>query len=501
MRTAPKVIVIGAGPGGLACAMQLAYHGCDVTVFEKQPYVGGRTSLLRLGDVRFDRGPTFLNMPHIVEKTFSLAGRSLHDYVRLVQLDPMYRLQFPDMHLDMTSDRAQMRATIEQHFPGNGEGYDRFFAQEERKFAKMAPLLQHKHDTLRDYIRLRFLRALPQMNVTQSLMERLGRYFTDERLQYAFTFQAKYLGMSPWECPAAFTILSYMEHAYGVHHPIGGMHQLPLAMERVLREHGGHVHTGVGVQRVITQGKRAIGVQLETGDRIQADYIVMNADFAYAANHLFEPGVLRTHTPKILLKKKFSCSAFMLYFVVKGDYTHLPHHTIVFSPDYRRNVTQITGTYTLPDEPSVYIHNPCTTDDTLAPAGYTALYVLAPVPNNRSHIDWDKTQPAFREVVLQTIARAGFADVSQNIVAETCITPDAWEHDMNIYAGATFSMGHQLSQMMYFRPHNRFGDVDRCWLVGGGTHPGSGLPTILESANITARGIMAQEQQSRGRDA
>jgi phytoene desaturase len=492
-----SIVVIGAGPGGLATAMQLAHAGYKVNVFEKQPFIGGRTSRLSLGDFHFDRGPTFLNMPQILEKTFAAAGRSMQDYLQMIALDPMYRLQFADLSLDATTNRERMGEAIEHLFPGNRAGYERFMQRESIRFAALAPLLQNKHDSLLDYLRPRFLRALPKLTVTQSLYDQLSLYFSDERLRLAFTFQAKYLGMSPWECPGAFTILSYMEHAYGVHHPIGGLNQIPDAMRRVLVEHGGKVHTSQGIKQIIVKNGRAIGVELESGDRVHADEVIINADFGFAASKLFAPGLLKRYAPAKLKRKTFSCSAFMLYLGLKKTHSHLPHHTILFSNDYKKNVQEITNTMQLSADPSVYIHNASVTDATLAPDNCSALYVLAPVPNNRSGIDWQRETPAFRQLLLQQIQKAGFVDVEANIVEEQCLTPADWEHHMYVYDGATFSMGHRLTQMMYFRPHNRFEEVEGCWLVGGGTHPGSGLPTILESANITARGIIEQSQNRR----
>ncbi|MCI3922524.1 phytoene desaturase family protein [Paenibacillus sp. TRM 82003] len=488
-----RVVVIGSGPGGMAAAMQLAAAGFRVDVFEKQPYIGGRTSLLQLGDYRFDRGPTFLNMPHILSDSFAAAGRRMEDVLPIAELvDPMYRLQFGDVALDATTRRDAMRERVERLFPGNGAGYDRFMVEERKKFEALAPLLRQKHDALTDYFRPTFLKALPRMNVTASLYDRLASYYTDERLRLAFTFQAKYLGMSPWECPGAFTILSYMEHAYGVHHPIGGLNRIPEAMRAVLETHGGAVHTGTGVKQVIVRDGRAVGVELDTGDRIAADEVVVNADFGFAASRLFAPGTLRKYAPERLRRKTFSCSTFMLYLGVNRTFETLPHHTVLFSDDYKKNVEEITRSMTLSGDPSVYIHNPSVTDDTLAPAGKSALYVLAPVPNNRSGIDWEREKGAFRELVLRQIRRAGFVGLEERIEVEACITPADWEDGMYVYEGATFNMGHRLSQMMYFRPHNRFEEVDGCWLVGGGTHPGSGLPTILESARITSRGVLAK---------
>ncbi|WP_281887251.1 NAD(P)/FAD-dependent oxidoreductase [Paenibacillus sp. YYML68] len=490
-----RIVIIGAGPGGLSAAMLLAAKGYSVDVLEQHHEVGGRTSPLQLGPYTFDRGPTFLNMPHILEDVFKEAGRSVHDYVTLKQLDPMYRLLFDDAPFYIYKDRGQMIREIGQMFPGNEDGYVKFMEREGKKLAALTPVLQNKHDSLLDYLRPKFLKALPQLTVGRTLYDCLSDYFDDERLRLAFTFQAKYLGMSPWDCPGAFSILSYMEHEYGISHPIGGVHKITEAMADVVREYGGRIHLGRGVKQLVLAGRKVKGVLTNDGDVIEADEVIVNADFAHAITKLVEPGTLRrtsSWTAERLARKSYSCSTFMLYLGLNRTYDQ-PHHTIMMPADYKRNVEEISRLKVLSDDPSIYVQNASVTDPTLAPPGHSALYVLAPVPNNFSGIDWEREKHSFRDKVLDKVERlAGFEGLRHHIEAEHMITPLDWEHKHRIYQGATFNLAHNLGQMLYFRPHNRFDELDGCWLVGGGTHPGSGLPTIMESARITARGIAAK---------
>ncbi|WP_270182090.1 phytoene desaturase family protein [Alkalihalobacillus sp. CinArs1] len=493
-----RVIVIGAGPGGLTAAMLLASKGYAVTIYEKQSFVGGRTSSFERQGYVFDRGPTFLNMPHILEEVFEQSGRNVHDYIDLVEVDPMYELKFGHMSFFPTRKREEMVEQIENLFPGNGEGYRRFMKEEKEKFEALMPILQNKHDSLFDYGRWRFLKALPKLTVTDSVYERLSTYFDDERLRLSFTFQAKYLGMSPWECPGAFTILSYMEHEYGIFHPIGGVNQICKAMARVIEEEGGSIHTGTAVKSILIDGSSVQGVELADGRKEYADEVIVNADFAHAVNHLFPEGKGKRYSPKKMERKKYSCSAFMLYLGVNKSYD-LSHHTVVFSGDYKKNVEEITKQKMLSEDPSIYIQNASVTDKTLAPEGKSSIYILAPVPNNFSLIDWEKHKDDFRRLVLNQIKeKTGFNDLEDHIEVEEMYTPTDWEYDMNVYKGATFNLAHNLPQMMFFRPPNQFKEFEHCWLVGGGTHPGSGLPTIMESARITTN-LLHQEniQQER----
>lgn len=496
MTSRRKAIIVGAGPGGLAAGMLLAGRGYEVTVYEKQSYVGGRTSRVELGEYRFDRGATFLMMPELLEELFTSVNRSLHDYVDLVELDPLYRLKFGDVSFEATSNRELMKERIEQYFPGNGEGYERFMKEEKVKFDRISPLLKRPIARLTDYIRSDVLKALPKLNAMDTVYGRLSKYYTDERLKYAFTFQAKYLGMSPWECPGTFSILSYLEHEYGLFHPIGGVNQICTAMAEVIREYGGKVETSCGVKKVLHRNGKAIGVQLENGERMDADHVVINADFATAMTHLFEPGELKKFTPERIARKKYSCSTVMLYLGIDGK-VDMPHHTVLFSDDYKKNVNEITKLGVLSDDPSIYVHNPGISDSTLAPQGKTALFVLMPVPNLTGETDWSEASGRVRERVLERLEQESeLSGISSRIEIEEMVTPQDWQDRFHVYQGATFNLAHSLDQMMHLRPHNRFEELGNCWLVGGGTHPGSGLPTIWESARISVKQLMEQDQRA-----
>ncbi|EZH67691.1 phytoene desaturase [Bacillaceae bacterium JMAK1] len=484
-----RIAVVGAGPGGLAAAMMLSSWGYHVDVFEKHGAVGGRASNFTIDDYRFERGPTFLSMPFILEELFASSGRVFSDYVQLERVDPMYDLIFPNLTFQPSSDPALTRTRIAEAFPGEEQGYDRFMKETGKKWERLLPVLQTEHRQLRDYVSKRAIKALPNLSIGRSLYDELSRFFTDERLKLSFTFQSKYLGMSPWKCPGAFSILSYMEHRYGVYYPIGGFQSIADAMKAIIEENGGNVFTHTEVSKVMTKNKKAIGISLSSGEAFHYDQVIVNADFGHAITQLFEEEDLNRWTPRKLKKKQLSCSSFMLYLGVKKTFD-ANHHNIYFSNDYKKNVEEISEKLVLSRDPSFYVHHPSVSDSSVDKHGQTSLYVLAPVPNNRSQIDWSKEKSAYSNHLLEKMQqKTNFTFSESDIDVMSIYTPEDWEQDMNVYEGATFNLGHQLSQMMYFRPHNRFQDVENCWLVGGGTHPGSGLPTIYESARITAKAI------------
>lgn len=480
-----KIAVVGAGPGGLAAAMLLSSRGFEVDVFEKQPVIGGRNAALSLGPYQFDLGPTFLMMKFLMDELFEEAGRSVSDYLECMLLDPMYRLTFNDKSLVARSDPQAMQAEIDRVFPGEGAALERFLKREGQRFEKLYPCLQKPYGTLSSMVSTTLTAALPHIAMGRSLFDVLGTYFKSEELRLAFTFQSKYLGMSPWDCPGLFAMIPYTEHAHGIYHVQGGLSRISDAFAEVATENGARIHTATPIRRVLTRAGSAVGVELPDGEKRHYDEVVLNADFGHAMSTLFDPGTIRKYTPETLRRKQWSCSTFMMYLGVDKTYPDTDHHTIVFAQDYKQNLQDISQRRVASEDVSVYVRNSVITDPSTAPDGHSSLYILVPVPNNMSNIDWEQEKWKYRERVFRILAeRTPYRDLEQHIVREEMITPADWEQKQSVYQGATFNMGHNWTQMMYLRPHNKFEEVDRCYLVGGGTHPGSGLPTIFESARI-----------------
>jgi phytoene desaturase len=481
-----KIAIVGAGPGGLTAAMVLANRGFDVEVFEKAGVVGGRNAELTVGGFRFDLGPTFLMMKFVLDRAFEEAGEKSEDYLEFKHLDPMYRLLFPDFVMEVTENREAMKAQIARCFPGEESGLDKFFDRESDRFRHIYACLEKDYSSLTDFFNPIFLRALPYIPFGRSIFQYLGNYFRSERLRLSFTFQSKYLGMSPWECPGFFVILPYIEHAFGIFHVQGGLSEISAAMAKVAEKHGATIHLNAPVKQLLIEKGAVKGVLLEDGREVLADETILNADFAHAMETLVPPGILKKYSPAKLKQKKFSCSTFMLYLGLDKIFDDLPHHSIVFARDYHKNTDDIFRNLKLSDDISFYIRNSSITDPRVAPEGKSGIYILVPVPNNSSGIDWEKEKPRFREMVLDAIAsRTTLGDLRPHIEVERVITPAEWG-ERGVYLGATFNLAHSMNQMLYFRPHNKFEGLDRCYLVGGGTHPGSGLPTIYQSGLIAA---------------
>ncbi|MFC3124896.1 phytoene desaturase family protein [Pseudoroseomonas globiformis] len=481
------VVVIGAGPGGLASAMLLAARGLKVTVLERDGVIGGRSRTLETPQgYRFDLGPTFFLYPRILEEIFTTCGASLADEVRMTRLDPQYRLIFgggAGPVVNATSDLDRMEAEIARIDPADARNLRRFLADNRRKLEAFRPVLERGFATASDLFAPDMLRALPQLRPHLSVDTELSRYFRDPRTRLLFSFQTKYLGMSPFRCPSLFTILSFLEYEHGVFHPEGGCGAVAAGMARVAQRLGAEIRLNTPVERIVFEGRRARGVDTAAG-RIDADAVVMNADFAHAAPRLIPDALRRQWSDRRIEKARYSCSTFMLYLGVEGRFPQLAHHTVLLAEEYRRNLAEIEAGQ-VPSEPSFYLHNPVATDPSMAPPGHSALYLLVPVPNLRGDADWTAHAPEFRAAALRRLATLGIPDIESRIRFERMVTPADWQDEFAVGYGATFNLAHDLRQMLNFRPGNRFRDTESLYLVGGGTHPGSGLPVIYEGARIS----------------
>ena len=467
--------------------MQLAAAGLDVTVLERCDRVGGRTSAIEKEGFRFDCGPTFFLYPRVLEEIFRSCGRSLREEVPMTRLDPQYRLTFgAGGTLDCSADMDDMDRQIAEFAPADVGALRRYMNDNRRKLKTFRPILEQPFGSVKDYLRPSMFPAARHLHPTRSLGKELSRYFTDPRLVVAFAFQSKYLGMSPFQCPSLFSILSFLEYEYGVWHPTGGCAAVSERMAEIAVEMGVDLRLDTSVDSVELKGRR-VTAMVASGERIECDASVVNADFAHWMTSTVPNAHRRRWSDEKLASKRYSCSTFMLYLGIEGAYPELPHHNIHIARDYERNLREIEQDQILSEDPSFYVQNPSVTDPTLAPEGHSGLYVLVPVPNQQSGIDWPAVGDAFRERTLDKLSAIGLDDLRDRIRVEHRITPHDWEHQYKIYRGATFNLAHNLGQMLTGRPRNRFEELDGVYLTGGGTHPGSGLPVIYESSRISSR--------------
>lgn len=479
-----KIAIIGAGPGGLAAGLCLINQGYDVTIFEKDDRVGGRSKRLTLGVYHFDLGPTFLMYLDVLKEVFKRAGYELEQELKLMRLDPLYRLVFPEQTLELRKDPSENIHVFNNITPGLGDAYQRWIHDQEEKFHAIKPILEKPFPNVFHLFRKDVLKAAHHVHPFQSVYRRLSTYSTDPLFIHSLSFQAKYLGMASYQAPSIFTILPYLEHAGGLYHVMGGLNQINETMASLFQSRGGKLRLSTPIKEVIVEKKGVKSLLTAYDECVHVDACIINADFAYAMTSLIKPTHLKKYTPHQIDKKKFSVSTWMLYLGINKP-LDFPHHEIIFSKNYDHYLNDLmAGKRT--DDLSIYVHNPSKLDESLAPKGKSALYILAPVPNTRDIADWKPYNHMMRKTILEMIKNEHRIDLEPLIEEELIYTPHDWQNNEHVYRGAVFNLAHGLDQMLFLRPHNRFEELNNLYLVGGGTHPGSGLPTIYQSALIAA---------------
>ena len=488
-----KTLIIGAGPGGLAVAVNLAGLGAHVVVVEKEAVPGGRMRGLTFGsqgEYRVDTGPSIMQLPQLLERIFRRSGLRIEDYVTLQRLDVNTRVCFWDgTHLDTTWDQPGMQAEVERLVRGKGGAYRRWFLANREKYAvAYGMFMAHPADSLAYYAPLRLLPAA-RFKPWQTLYAHLDETFHDDRLTYAFSYPSKYLGLHPTTCSSVFSIIPYLELEFGVWHVVGGFQALAQGMMKAAQDLGAEFRMSSPVARVLVENQRAVGVELESGEKLLADVVVVNADLPYAATTLIDERWRRGTrlSDQALGRAKYSCSTFMLYLGLDTVYRDLPHHLIYLSNAARRTDRDaLEDRYPNLDDPPFYVLNPHVTDPAGAPQGHSSIYVLVPTPNTAADHDWHSIGAELRKKVPGWLEKVGMRDAAQHVQADVAFTAETWRDDFNVHRGAVFNLSHTWLQLGPLRPKVRSPHIDGLYWVGGGTHPGSGLLTIMESANIAA---------------
>lgn len=483
-------IVIGAGLAGIATAARLAKNGYDVTVIEKNARPGGRTGQLLQDGHRFDIGPTLFLMPEVFAETYGALGERMEDHLDLRRIDPTYRIRFTDgTELTLTADIQQMQDQLESIEPGSFNGYLRYLVEGNRHY-KMS--LQHfvgrNFYSLGEYFSPRNLPLLFKLKALVKHYDNVGNYFSDPHLKAAFTFQNMYLGLSPYDAPATYSLLQYTELADGVWFPMGGMYRIVESLTAIAEKWGARFLYDSPAEKIESDGERVTAVHLRDGRRLSADLVVANADLPYVYKHLLGD----VEETQRLERKKYTCSAITFYWGVDRVYPQLGHHNVFLSEAYRTSFERIFQDYTLPDDPSFYVHAPARTDPAAAPAGEDSLMVLVPVGHLHDGVeqDWPALTDRARRAVLDGLADMGIGDLEEHIKFETAYTPLEWRQEYNLAKGAAFGLSHNFAQVGYLRPQNKHRHLENLYFAGASTHPGTGLPIVLLSARLTTERIL-----------
>ena len=492
-----RAAVIGSGFGGLAAAIRLQSMGFETVCYEAHDMAGGRASVYEEGGYIFDAGPTVITAPHCLEELFELSGRSLSDYVRLLPVTPLYRLQWSDgVSFDYVADEAGLIEQVRRVSPGDVDGYRRFADYTRRVFKKgyedlgSVPFLNFT-DMIRAAPHLARLRA------DRSVYATVSRFVNDEHLRQAFSFHPLLVGGNPLETSCIYTLIHWIERKWGVFFPEGGTGALVRGLVRLFEDLGGTLRLSSPVDRVTVEsaGSATRHVVEAAGSPAEAfDLVVSNADVHHTYAKLYRGVAAAGRRQRRLERMAWSMSLFVLYFGTNRRYPDLAHHTILFGPRFQGLLRDIFRGHRLPEDFSLYLHAPTITDPGMAPAGGESFYVLSPVPHlGNAAIDWEAVAEGYGDAILESL-EPHLPGVREAIVVRRHFTPADFARRFGAYHGSAFSVAPTLTQTAYFRPHNRDPDIPGLYLAGAGTHPGAGVPGVVNSAKATCDTIAADFQ-------
>ncbi len=492
MKSEKRVAVVGSGFGGLSAAIRLQALGVRTVLFERRDKPGGRAYVYEDEGHLFDAGPTVITAPECIEEVFAAAGRRMSDYVQMLPVDPFYRLRWSDGDtFDYVGDE-RLETAIAQRGAGELQGYRAFLDYSRRVYEKgydelgAAPFLRFA-DMMRvapDLLRLR---------ADRSVYATVSRFVKDEHLRQALSFHSLLVGGNPFETSAIYTLIHWLERRWGVFFPKGGTGALVRSMVRLFEELGGEVRLSSPVERiqVTADGAHLLRSAGREGEE-RFDAVVSNADIHHTYDWLYGRHPHGEATARKLERAQWSMSLFVLYFGTDRTYDDLAHHTILFGPRYRELLAEIFHGSKLPEDFSLYLHAPTVTDPSMGPPGRGTHYVLSPVPHlGNAKVDWERTAPEYAERILASLETV-MPDLRRHVTVKRWFTPNDFQSELMAYQGAAFSVAPLLTQSAWFRPHNKDPKIPGLYIVGAGTHPGAGLPGVINSAKGTVS-LMARD--------
>ena len=493
MGKAKKACIIGAGIGGITTSIYLAQKGYQVSVFEKNASPGGRCGQIIRDGHRFDLGATILLMPGIYQKVFQTLGIDFSDFFTRLPLDVLYRIHFDDgKKLDFTTDQSTFKEQLETIEKGSYHKAVLYIRKGYVSFGlAMEKLLGRNFTHIFQFINLKNAWLLVRLKTYLKHISWVKRFFKNEHLRTAFTFQNIYVGQNPLTAPALFSMIPAAELTEGSFFPQGGMYTVAEKLIEEAKKLGVKFTCNQPVTKIHVAGNTATAIETADGEIHEGSVIVANADLPYVYRELLPD---RKRSQRID-RMKYSCSSIVIHWGMDKAYKELSHHNVFLSARYRSNLKTIFREHALSDQPSFYVHAPAATDPSAAPAGQDSLSVIIPAGHlgSRGERDWNEMKNAARASVINRLKELGMDDIEEHIKFEICYLPQTWKTLFNLTRGATFgSLAHHILQMGYFRPHNRHPRYRNLYFTGGSTHPGNGVPLVLLSAMLTSERIIKE---------
>ncbi|MFK7886358.1 MAG: phytoene desaturase [Gammaproteobacteria bacterium] len=483
----PHAVIIGSGFGGLAAAVRLGARGYRTTVLERLDAPGGRAYTYHKDGYTFDAGPTIITAPYLFDELWDLCGKRLSDHIEIKPCDPFYKIRFDDGSVfNYTGDKDRMEAEIARFNPDDVEGYRRFMKLSGRIFKTAFTDLADKPFHSFGFT-LQTMIDLVRLGGQRSVFHRVKGFFKDERLKIAFSFHPLLIGGNPFNTTSYYCLIAHLESKYGVHYAVGGTGALVRGLADLIEGQGGALRYNADVKQITVDNDRASGVTLASGERIDADVVISNADPSWTYGKLLSEYPRRRWSDAKIKRANYSMSLFVWYFGTNKRFDDVYHHTMVLGPRYRDLLRDIFKRKVLADDCSLYLHRPTAADTSLAPDGCDAFYVLSPVPHLGSGTDWAVESERYRQLVQDRLETTVLPGLGESIVTSHVLTPQDFQDRLCSHTGAAFSLEPELLQSAWFRPHNRSEELDGLYMVGAGTHPGAGMPGVLSSAKVLER--------------
>ena len=480
-----KVIVIGSGFGGLASALRLRAKGYEVTLVEKHPDLGGRARVFKKGNFIYDGGPTVITAPYLIEELFSLFNKKISNYVKIVPLDLWYRFVFNDGEtFDYSGNEKLMEKEIKKFSEKDYEGYNKLVKFTEKIFDKGFTDLSDKPFNNFSFM-IKQIPSLLNLKSYKSVYGLVSNYISNEKLRRVFSMHPLLVGGNPFTTTSIYTLILFLEKKWGIHYSMGGTGSVVKALEKLMEEENIRIIKDAEVTEIISKNKDVKAVKINKSKIIDCDYVVCNSDPPNVYKNLIKSKDNYNFLFKQKMKRMdYSMGLFVYYFGSKKQYKNVAHHTIYFGKSYEEHLEKIFEKKVLSEDISYYLHRPSATDPNMSPNGQDAFYVLVPVPNNLSNINWSNEGEKFKDLILDKMDKSVLPGIKENVVSDFYLTPDYFEKDLATLHGSGFSIQPKFSQSAYFRFHNQSEVFDNLFFVGAGTHPGAGMPGVISSAKV-----------------
>ena len=478
-------IVIGSGFGGIAAALRLRAKGHDVTLIEKHQDLGGRARVFKRNGFTFDGGPTVITAPYLINELFELFKRNPKDYIELSPLKIWYQFIFEDRSkFNYSGNENEMKAQIGELSQEDVQGYEKLVNFTKKIFDKgFTELADIPFD--RPFVMLQQLPALLKLKSYKSVYSLVSSYIKNEKLRRMLSMHPLLVGGNPFTTTSIYGLILYLEKKWGIHYSMGGTGNIIKGFEKLMNEVGIKVIKGNEVKKIISKNTKITGVQLSNDNTINADIVICNADPPAVYEKLLDGNSNNSFLFNWKKKRmEYSMGLFVYYFGTKKIYENVEHHTIKFGNKYKEHLDDLFDKKKLNEDISYYLHRPSATDKSMAPEGNDCFYVLVPVPNNQSGIDWNTEGEKMKSLIINKMEKDLMPNLKENIVEDFYLTPDYFEKDLNTKFGSGFSIQPKFTQSAYFRFHNKSEIYDGLYFVGAGTHPGAGVPGVLSSAKV-----------------